>query len=164
MKTKLIIAIALILLPMGIISFLLSIYPATASTYEVNTFGSWTDDFSGTTINPRWSWIREDPTHWSLTAHPGYLRLITKGGLHQTGNDLKNLLITPVYAQSFQITTRVTVTPTENYQSASLMVYQDDDNYFEVSRVYNNGDKVRIKKEVAGATSSSYTDVPTGPV
>lgn len=36
------------------------------------------DEFNSPTLNAKWHWIREDPTHWSLSASPGYLRIITQ--------------------------------------------------------------------------------------
>ena len=96
------------------------------------TTPAWCDYFDSTTLDPRWSWVREDPTHWSLTERLGYLRITTqRGDLYQTNNDGKNLLLTPAPSGDFEVTTRVTINPSTNWQSARLFIYQDDDNHFE---------------------------------
>ena len=158
MKGKLVYLLGTMTLSLSIIGFLLAILSASAATPSITSNTAWIDNFDNTTLNGRWSWVREDPTHWDLTSQPGYLHLVTKGSLFQTSNNLQNILTTPANGDNFQLITRVTISPTENYQSAGLLVYQDDDNYIEVSRVYNNGGKVRIRSEVGGATTSIYVD------
>jgi len=102
-------------------------------------------------LHSRWSLLREDPTHWSLTAHPGFLRIVAQpGGLFQDGNNARNLLFRPAPPGPYQITTKVTMMPTENFQGAAIYVYQDDDNYLRLSRQYGNGDTVDLRLEVNG--------------
>jgi beta-xylosidase len=84
-----------------------------------------------------WSWIREDPSHWSLTANPGFLRITTQeGGLLGPANNAKNLLVADAPAGDFIIETRVLFEPMENLQYASLMVYEDEDNYMMLGRAF----------------------------
>ena len=40
--------------------------------------------------------------------------------------------------------------PTQNYQQAGLVAYQDDDNYLQVTRIYEHGNRVTFAKEFAG--------------
>ena len=55
----------------------------------------WRDDFDSPTLAPRWFWVREEPSHWSLSANPGYLRITTQaGGVYSDTNDQKNILLT----------------------------------------------------------------------
>lgn len=91
----------------------------------------WSDDFDSPALGSRWSWIREDPAHWSLTSRPGFLRLTAlKGTIYTTAsNNTKNILIQDAPAGDFEVQTRVIFTPTQNIQSAGLIVYEDDDNY-----------------------------------
>ena len=120
---------------------------------------SWRDDFDSSTLDPAWSWVREDPSHWSLTANPGHMRILTQaGGVFGPGNNQHNLLLAAAPAGDFQIATQVTIAPSENFQHATLLVYQDDDNYVQVSRLYADGQKVQIKAELGGATASTYWD------
>jgi len=89
----------------------------------------WADQFSGPPLDPRWIWIFEDPTHWSLTARPGFLRLITQQ------QDV-NLLIQDVPEVSFEIRAHELFAPTENYQIAGLYVVGDSNNYLKLGRAY----------------------------
>jgi predicted amidohydrolase YtcJ len=117
---------------------------------------SWRDEFSSSTLDPIWSWVREDPTHWSLTAHPGYLRITTQtGGIVESRNDQRNLLLAAAPADDYQITTRVTIAPSENFQHAAIMIYQDDDNYVQLNRAFVFGGAVSFDHEAGGALTNT---------
>jgi len=116
---------------------------------------SWLDDFSRTTLDPVWSWVREDPTHWSLTTRPGYLRIATQtGGINGLGNNQRNLLLAAAPTGNYQITTRVTIAPSENFQYAAIQVYQDDDNYVQLNRAFVNGGTVNFDHEDGGVVAN----------
>jgi beta-xylosidase len=148
--------LALVMAIVSIIGSSVFTMPVNANVPLVMEQNGWTDTFAVETLDTRWSWVRENPLYWSLTTNPGFLRLVTRGSLHQTQNNLENLLLTPVMSDDYQLITKVSVAPTENYQNAGLIVYQDDDNYLEVTRVYRDGGNVRIKQELGGVSSSSY--------
>lgn len=114
---------------------------------------TWTDDFGAPTPGPLWSWVREDPTHWSLDDRPGFLRLTTQPGtLVGTGaNDERNLLLMPAPPGDFYITAQLSFTPTDNYHQAGLIVYQDDDNYVRLSRAYVYDNYVELIAEIDGS-------------
>lgn len=113
--------------------------PSSAAVYDY----SWRDDFASSTLHPLWSWVREDATRWSLTDNPGFLRITTQ-------TDWNNLLIADAPSGDFQITTKVTVNPTENFQHAAIQVYQDDANYVQLNRAYANGDNVNFDRIIGG--------------
>src|SRR4051794_696868 len=95
------------------------------------------DPFDGPALDSRWSWIREDPSHWSLTARPGFLRITTQqGGLFPGAYAAKNVLVQQIPAGSFEMETRVEFGPTVDYQFAGLLVYQDDTNYLDLVHSY----------------------------
>jgi hypothetical protein len=98
---------------------------------RVNNFTTivWADQFADPTLDPLWSWLAEDPSHWSLTAHPGFLRIITQ----QQSN---NRLVRNAPLRDFEIRTRELFTPTQNFQIAGLYVYGDADNYLVLGRAY----------------------------
>jgi len=121
---------------------------------------AWRDEFESPSLQPRWSWLREDPTHWSLTARPGFLRVITQtGGVFATRNNQKNLLLTPAPTGDFRITTKVSISPSESYQFAALQVYQDDDNYVQVNRSYAGGSVVSFDLELGGVVTNTNVAV-----
>jgi hypothetical protein len=91
------------------------------------TTAVWDDQFENTSLDPRWSWIDEDATHWSLSANPGHMRIITQ----QQNN---NKLMQPVPSGDFEIRTYVLFEPSENFQGAALYVYGDEDNFLKIGR------------------------------
>jgi arabinan endo-1,5-alpha-L-arabinosidase len=100
-------------------------------------------------LAPRWHWVREDPTAWSLTSQPGTLTIdTTPGDLYETANNAKNLLLEPAPAGDFIAETKVALDPTENYQQAGLLLYQGDDHYFRLVGESNSGvDETEWAKE-----------------
>ncbi len=111
------------------------------------------DDFTESTLHSRWDWVREDASHWSLSALPGYMRITTQTGsiLGHYYTNPNNLLLTPAPDVDFFVWTRVNMSPTQNYQFAGLLYYQDDDNYLHLDKVYDDGTVwISFKKEVAG--------------
>lgn len=159
MKSKLVYLTFVVVTIVTIFSFLTFTKPINASAAVAIENTTWIDNFDSETLDSRWSWVRENPTYWSLTDNPGSLRLVTRGSLHQTNNNLENILVTPVSDEDYQIITQITFSPTENYQRAGLLVYEDDDNYIQLTLVYSDRSKVRIKREIGGVTLSYTTEV-----
>ena len=116
---------------------------ALSASGQLDSAESWIDQFDSATLDDRWEWVREDPTHWSLTDRPGFLRFTTQEG-SLTENTAKNILLTNPILEDYKITTKVGFSPTENVQNASIIIYQDDVNYFMLWRRYYNGDDVSI--------------------
>ncbi len=89
----------------------------------------WADQFAVPGLDPSWSWIAEDPTHWSLTDNPGFLRIVTQ-------EQDSNRLVQAAPRGDFELRTRVLFTPEANYQIAGLYVYRDEDNYLKLGRAF----------------------------
>ena len=124
--------------------------PTATSTAVVQC--AWRDDFASPVLNPSWSWVRGDPSHWSLTARPGYLRITTQtGDLWTSSNDARNLLLLNAPTGDFEISTRVEIQPTQNYQQADLLVWADDDNYVKLGRSYSGSPLIEFDGEIGGA-------------
>ena len=129
--------------------------PASASD-QTKSNSTWTEPFERLPLDTRWSWVREDPTHWTLTEKPGFLRITTQaGGIFGSTADQKNLLLTPAPKGDFRITTKCTITPTENFQYAGLLVYQGDDHYVQLNRAYTDGGSFNFDVEVDGAITNT---------
>jgi regulation of enolase protein 1 (concanavalin A-like superfamily) len=113
------------------------------------------DEFNSNTLGSQWSWVREDNTHWSLTAVSGYMRITTQtGDIYQTYADAKNILLQTATGD-WTITTKMTFKPTQNYQAAGLIVYQDDNNYIKMARAYVSANKFQFATEVGGTFANS---------
>lgn len=133
MKTRTFYLLYAVMLAIGMVGLLLVALSAQAAPESPSSL-IWTDDFNSSALNGRWSWISEAPSHWSLTARPGFLRLTTQ--LMYSGLD--NLLVQDAPAGDYEIQTRLFFTPTANVQSASLMVYQNNSNLLMLGRAYCN--------------------------
>lgn len=90
------------------------------------------EDFSGT-LDPGWSWIRENDAKWSLEAETGHLRIVLEGGQFH-----RNLLLREVKGADFEITTHLLFEPTTNFQIAGLLIYQDDATMIKLGRAFCN--------------------------
>jgi hypothetical protein len=117
---------------------------------------TWRDDFSSTTLDAGWRWVREDPGHWSLTARLGHMRITTQPGeLYGGWNAGQNYLMRPAPVGDWEITAQVKFQPTATLQRAYLLAYQDDDNYVFMGRSYNDGQWVDFTLEEAAQTRVS---------
>jgi regulation of enolase protein 1 (concanavalin A-like superfamily) len=100
-------------------------------------------------LHLNWKPVRPDPTHVSLTKHPGKLTITTqRGTIHGDEKaagepSAKNLYLidNPLAKDSdFVMTTCISsFTPTESYQQAGLLCYDDDDNYLKWSYEFDWG-------------------------
>jgi regulation of enolase protein 1 (concanavalin A-like superfamily) len=85
-------------------------------------------------------------------AHPGVLRIPADAGdLWASMNDTRNTLFRNLPANWTSLRLKLSFAPTQNYQQASIVAYQDDDNYVQVTREYNDGDKVSLVQEIGGS-------------
>jgi beta-xylosidase len=90
------------------------------------------DDFNDTTWDYPWGVLNEDPSLYSLTAHPGFLRIMTHPG--RVGE--KNLFEMWAPTGDFEIRTRLLFTPTSDFQVAGLVVSETRRNYLMLGRAH----------------------------
>jgi cytochrome c len=125
------------------------------------------DDFETTLLNPKWSWIREDSTHWNLAENPGSLRIITQHkDIWQDSNDAP-LLLQSFTSDEYDIRTHVTLYPTQNHQQGGLVIYGDDDNYIRLTYVYIDngqltGPSFQFSREINGNFTPIQIPAPAG--
>lgn len=95
------------------------------------------DDFDDTALDPAWSWVREDPTRWSLTDNPGFMRITAQAGEIPEGTYLiHNILLQRAPVGEFIIETQLSFVPTANIQRAGLIIYMDDQNLLMLLKAY----------------------------
>lgn len=98
--------------------------------------GVYTDNFESAVLDPGWSWVRENPTAWTLTGRPGWLFLDTaQGRLLFAGGDAP-LLLRAAPEGDLEAVVLLDMHPTEDFQSAGLILYQDDDHFVALSRAF----------------------------
>lgn len=99
------------------------------------------------------------PTEQSTGATVGYsatgpLRIPADvGDLWEGLNNTRNSLFRDLPASWTSVRVRLDFAPTQNYQQAGLVVYQNDDNYVQVTRDFNEGQHIAFVREVGGSAS-----------
>jgi hypothetical protein len=69
-------------------------------------------------------------------------------------NNTRNSLFRDIPSNWTSIRMRLAAfAPTRNYQQAGLLVYQDDDNYVELVRIYEVGQRISFDREIGGAAA-----------
>jgi hypothetical protein len=129
---------------------------------------SFRDNFDRATLGPGWSWMPEDPGQWSLTARPGFLRIIPQTQEPPYTAARQNLLLRSAPAGDYEVTTHLEFHPTGTWQYAMLFIYWDDQD--SLSLVYKGPvDGSNIKEAAAvgldfvfgshGGTRNTPTDL-----
>lgn len=153
---------------------LLAEEPAAKRDREASRFLAY-ESFDGKfTLN--WKPVRPDPTHYSLTRHPGKFTITTqRGTIHADEKargepSAKNLFLidNPLAKDAdFVVTTCISnFTPTESYQQAGLICYDDDDNYIKWSYEYNwpkgGGQTCALVRETDARPEHDHVDMEDG--
>jgi beta-glucosidase len=124
--------------------------------YSVN-FGvpSVSDEFKSSSLAKEWSWVRENPTNWSLSKNAGSLVITSgKGDITEANNNAENILLQSANTD-WTVESKIVCSrkPSGNSQNAGLLAYQDDDNF--VKLVYTAGGGGR--RRPAGSGDQSCT-------
>jgi len=101
------------------------------------------DDFDGK-LKLNWSILGLDTAHWSLDKVPGSLTVTTQMGSFEFARDnYKNVFLVDFAAEQsddFQLTTCITnFKPSEIWNQAGLVLWNDKDNYFKFTYEYGEG-------------------------
>ncbi|NNJ09640.1 DUF1349 domain-containing protein [Chloroflexales bacterium ZM16-3] len=98
------------------------------------------ENFTDSNLNTAWAWI--DPlggSLYNLSANPGSLRIHALSGNRDLATFNKNApRIMRSITGDFDIQTKLTIDPTEIYQSAGLLVWVDDSNFVWIGRSVSN--------------------------
>ena len=92
---------------------------------------------------------------YDQVAHPGVLRIpVDVGDLWAGLNNTRNTLFRNLPSNWTSARLRIAAfAPTRNYQQAGLVVYQDDNNYVQITRIYEGGNNVTFMRETGGSAS-----------
>jgi len=102
------------------------------------------DEFKGK-LDAGWSWVREDPKAWRVTAEGLEVR-IQPGNMWGPANNARNVLVRPAPdpAQGdVEVSVTVSNQPTEQYEQADLVWYYDDSHMVKCGQELVDG-KLRI--------------------
>lgn len=96
--------------------------------------------FDTAQLASQWTWVNEDTTNWSLSSDPGTLTIDGQSGqFYETEHDGQNVLLEKAPPGNFVVQTQVAIDPTENYQQAGLVLWQDDDTWMKLVGESNSG-------------------------
>ncbi|MBM0232432.1 ThuA domain-containing protein [Micromonospora sp. STR1_7] len=137
--------------------------PVRVDAPDTSCFGARSDDFNGTSLDKaRWTSVIRENQLYSVSG--GALRLPTSvGDLYGARNDATNLVLQPAPTGAWQMTTKVTLPVTANYQQAGLLVYGDDENYAKLDLLYNGSRRVEFIRETAGTPRNEAADSAAAP-
>jgi beta-glucosidase len=116
-------------------------------TLEKNCFNinfgtkSVSDEFNSGALGKQWSWVRENPAHWSLAKKAGSLVITSeKGDIIAENNNAENILLqsanTDWTIESKMVCSRK---PSGFSQNAGILAYQDDDNFVKLVYMASTG-------------------------
>ena len=93
---------------------------------------------------------------YNQTTHPGAVRIqLGSGEDYAASNNSQNMLLRALPPTWTSIRLKLAAfNPIANYQQSGLMVYQDDDNYFYVSRLFANAGSTENIIEIAGVDTN----------
>lgn len=135
--------------------------PTNTPTNTPVSGGPYDDEFNVSTLDPKWSWVRPDAANWSLTAAPGFMRITCQTGeINGTNTTAKNILLETAPTGDWTVITKVTGKPNANWAQAGILIYQDDNNWVKVDRLYDTGNQFQFAKEIAG--TYTYQNTPDG--
>lgn len=103
-----------------------------------------TDEFAGTSLDPRWSWVRPPAGGWLVGN--GEFRFDTQAADLWEDDNSASVLKLPAPPGDFLVETRVNldVPPSGccyDYVQAGLVLYSDDDNYLRLTHVSNGSSR-----------------------
>ena len=85
-----------------------------------------------------WDVLRNDPEHWQINSENS-ITIITQPGEFYTNTDnAKNVFLSPVEGD-FTVSTKLDFVPTDDYQTAGIIVYQDSSNIYGAYKRYHSG-------------------------
>ena len=107
----------------------------TAASAAVTELASsaFRDDFNGT-LDPGWSWYKDDTPGWTLSNMPGWLRLNLSTESFFGATPPANLLLRPAPSGDFELETWLRFSPYRNFEIAGLVVVFDDHSVLQFGR------------------------------
>ncbi|MEA3420932.1 MAG: hypothetical protein U9Q97_04545 [Acidobacteriota bacterium] len=92
------------------------------------------DDFEGS-LQPGWEWENENSNKWAIT-DDGWLQIIGEHDDLLMTNHQNNLLWYQLPEGDFVITVHLKTKPFENFQQATIYIYENPDNFIAINRGY----------------------------
>ncbi|HEX6448196.1 MAG TPA: family 43 glycosylhydrolase [Trebonia sp.] len=101
---------------------------------------AYSQDFDAAGLGAQWSWVNEDAAGWSLTSDPGTLTINGQDGqFYETDHTGQNVLLEQAPSGDFIAETKVALNPTENFQQAGMVLWQNEDTWLRLTAESNSG-------------------------
>lgn len=118
------------------------------------------DDFEDRSLDTnKWSWTREVSGEWDEgISQSGMLMITALNNSNMWESDNSAPILTSINdfsADDYEVSVRMQISPSDDYQQGGLIVYDDDSNHIQGNKGYNSGQKVTFKKETAGTASAT---------
>lgn len=115
------------------------------------------DDFTDT-LQTGWEWQNENPTRWKIIPE-GWLQIIGEDDSLLGVGTQSNLLCRTAPSGDIQISVHVYADPSEDFQQATLYLYQDGNNFIAINRGYcspcdTGGNGIYMESKIAGQWES----------
>lgn len=124
------------------------------------------EDFDAKTLGLNWQWVRNpDPSAWSLTERPGYMRLWTRDG-QLFERRAKNTLLRREEEFNYRASTSLDFSPTRNGEQAGMTCYYSTATYIRWSLCYEEGRKLMlvINRNQGEEVKAVIEDIPEGTI
>ncbi len=121
---------------------------------------SLSDDFDGTTLSPKWTWVRP-PAQNTFAVSQGVLRIDGGAGDIFQGQHTASLLTEPVPTGDFMVEIRlssnVPLIGQFNFAQGGVVIYKDDSSYIKLVSVAINGTRqIEFAKQYVPAYAPLY--------
>ncbi len=101
---------------------------------------AFTDEFEGPELASGWQVVHQNPSAYSLSTRPGFLRIQTERGTLGEESVVNNLFLRDA-SGSFILETLLEFDPRAGQQFAGLLVYADDENVAALGLTYASGER-----------------------
>lgn len=107
------------------------------------------DEFNATSLSSQWNWIRQNSQKWSLADRPGYMKITSEAGDIVDGQaTARNILLTGAPEGDWTIETKMDGKPASQWSQGGLIVYENDQTYFRLTRLYGSGNQFQFTKQI----------------
>ncbi|MGO4548913.1 Ig-like domain-containing protein [Paenibacillus sp. 2TAB23] len=107
------------------------------------------DNFNAAELDDQWNFIRENNAKWSLDDRAGYMTIAGESGDIVDGQaTAKNILLTGAPEGDWTIDTRMVGKPTSQWSQGGLIVYENDQSYLRLTRLFGSGNQLQFTKQI----------------
>lgn len=109
----------------------------------------YSDNFNSAELDEQWNFIRENKAKWSLDDRSGYMTIVSESGDIVDGQaTARNIMLTGAPEGDWTIDTRMVGKPTSQWSQGGLIVYESDQSYLRLTRLFGSGNQLQFTKQI----------------